>query len=65
MRISPVSRSYWRMIKEGLKSINEIVGEDKKEQVKWLAKQEVNSGNITADKYQDLIGEPYSEIEEQ
>jgi hypothetical protein len=62
MYICPVSCSYWRLIKEGFRQFTDVVGEDKKIEVKQLAQQEVVNGQLPAERYEELIGEPYPEI---
>lgn len=55
-----ISKSYWRLIKNGVKQFQDIP-DSVKEDVIILARQEVEEGKITAEKYQDLIGVPYQE----
>lgn len=59
MYIAPISYSYWRMIKQGFRTFTSVMGDDKKEQVKYLAQEDVKVGVITEEKYFELIGEAY------
>lgn len=59
MTISPISRSYWRLIKAGARTYDSVVGDDKKAQVRDLARQDVEAEMITAEQYAALIGEVY------
>ncbi len=61
MHISPISRSYWRLIKEGTKKSGEIIGHDKKEQVEYLAMEDVEIGKVTKERYVELMGTPCPE----
>lgn len=56
--VSAIAHSYWRLIKAGLKTF-EAVHVTQKENVKTLAKTDVENGVITAEEYADYIGEPY------
>ena len=55
-----VAASYWRKIKSGDRTFASVPA-SKKEQVKILAKEDVQNGVITAEEYEQLIGEPYAE----
>ena len=57
-----IAKSYWRSIKRGTKTF-EQVPEALKEDVKALAREDVESGAITAEQYEQYIGEPYMEDE--
>lgn len=64
MAVKAIAYSYWRRIKDGARTYDSVppsVAED----VKTLAKLDVENGVITAERFEELIGEPYeSEIEE-
>lgn len=64
MEVQYASYSYWRMVKKGWFLFSDIVTDDMKNQVRYLAKLEVAAGTITADKYKELIGEDYTPIVE-
>lgn len=61
MTISPISRSYWRLIKAGARTYSSVVGDDKKAQVHDLARQDVAAGIITPEQHVALIGEVYQD----
>ena len=58
MAVKAIAYSYWRRIKAGARTFDKTP-EELKEDVKALAKQDVESGVITAADYERLIGEPY------
>lgn len=67
MKIQAIAHSYWRNIKRGtrtfdsLKNVAEKDGYPKmQEQVRYLAKTDVANGVITADDYEQYIGEAYA-----
>ena len=62
-----IAKSYWRSIKRGTK-IFEQVPEALKADVKMLAREDASTitkdgaiSNITAEQYEQYIGEPYEE----
>ena len=55
--ITPI---YWRRIKAGARTYASIADATVKAEVKDLAKADVASGEITAERYNELIGEDYS-----
>lgn len=60
MAIKAIAYSYWRRIKDGARtfdSVPALVRED----VRTLARQDVADGVITAEQYEEFIGEPYEE----
>ena len=60
MTVSAISKIYWRTIKRGTRTYNSIKDETIKTEVKYLAQQDVESGEITAERYEELIGEEYT-----
>lgn len=59
MKVTAIAKIYWKQIKAGSKTYAAVIGDDKKEQVKELAGQEVYDGAITPEEYEMYIGEPY------
>ena len=66
MNIQAIAHSYWRKIKRGtrtfesLKIVSAKDGFPKmQEQVRYLAKTDVVNGEITAEQYEQYIGEEY------
>lgn len=57
--MSPFSSIYWRRIKAGARTYSSITDATVKAEVKELAKADVVSGEITAERYAELIGEVY------
>ena len=62
-----IAKSYWRSIKRGTKTF-EQVPEALKADVKMLAREDASTitidgviSNITAEQYEQYIGEPYEE----
>lgn len=64
MKVSAIAKIYWRKIKDSDKTYQEVVGETKKAEVKYLAREEVQSGSITPDQYQQYIGTAYEPVTE-
>lgn len=64
MKASAIAKIYWRKIKDGDKTYSDVVGETKKAEVKYLAGEEVQSGSITPDQYQQYIGTAYEPVTE-
>lgn len=60
MAVKAISYSYWRRIKDGARSYDSVP-ETVKEDVRLLARQDVIDGVITAEEYEEFIGEPYKE----
>ena len=60
MAIKAIAYSYWRRIKDGARSYDSVP-ETVKEDVRLLARQDVIDGVITAEEYEEFIGEPYEE----
>lgn len=58
MAVKPIAHSYWRRIKDGARTFKATPA-SVKEDVKYLAKQDVENGSITPDQYLALIGEEY------
>ena len=58
MAISAIASSYWRQIKKGNRTF-ESVPVQQKENVRILAASDVQNGIITAEEYEQYIGEPY------
>ena len=65
MNIQSIAHSYYRLIKAGRKTFDSLSEESKigfptmKEQVRYLAKNEIVDGVITADDYEKYTGEEY------
>lgn len=66
MAIKAISYSYWRAIKRGTKDFQEDIVNSSKASVKaladdirYLAAQDVASGEITAEQYEEYLGEAY------
>lgn len=60
MEVSAIAKIYWRTIKRGSRTFESIKDETVKAEVKYLAQQDVVSGVITADEYEQYIGETYA-----
>ena len=52
-----IAKIYWRNIKNGNRTFDSITDEVVAEEVKRLAALDVESGEITAEQYAELIGE--------
>lgn len=57
-----IAHSYWRLIKSGKRTFESVKAEVK-EDVRTLAKTDVENGVITAEEYYAYIGEVYVEEE--
>ncbi len=57
-KLIPIAQAYWRLIKRGRKTY-ESLDDTMKVLVKDLAKADVADGVITADEYEQYIGEEY------
>ena len=53
-----MAKIYWRRIKAGTRFFADVPGEALKAEIKELAAQDVRGGAITAEQYEELIGEP-------
>ena len=67
MEVQAIAHSYWRLIKNGkrtfesLKNVSAKNGYPKmQEQVRYLAKTDVANGEISAEEYEQYIGEVYT-----
>ena len=58
MAVKAIAHSYWRSIKRGTRTF-ESIPESVKDDVRTLAKTDVQEGVITAEQYEQYIGEPY------
>ena len=58
MAVKAIAHSYWRSIKRGARTF-ESVPDSVKEDVRTLARADVENGVITAEQYEQYIGEPY------
>ena len=59
MSIKPIAYSYWRSIKRGNRKFDSIKNQDVKNDVCYLAKEDVANGEITEAQYIEFIGEFY------
>lgn len=53
-----MAKIYWRTIKRGTRTFADVP-ENLQDAVKKLAKQDVIDGEITAEQYEEYIGEAY------
>lgn len=58
MAVKAIARSYWRRIKDGARTFDSTP-DALKDDVRELAREDVENGVISADEYEQLIGEPY------
>ena len=58
MAVKAISHSYWRSIKRGTRTFESIT-DSVKDDVRTLAKADVQEGVISAEQYEQYIGEPY------
>jgi hypothetical protein len=56
--MSAISKIYWRNIKNGNRTFDSIPA-NVKDDVKTLAREDVEAGAITAEEYKEYIGEDY------
>lgn len=56
--VKPIAKSYWRLIKTGNRVFSSIP-ENVKEDVLTIAKQDVDNGIITSERYTELTGDVY------
>ena len=66
MEVQAIAHSYWRLIKSGKRTFESLAKVSAKsgyptmqEQVKYLAKTDVQNGTITEEEYKQYIGEDY------
>ena len=60
--VKAIAHSYWRSIKRGARTF-ESIPDSVKSDVRTLAKADVQDGVITAEEYEQYIGEAYAEEE--
>ena len=60
MRFESIAASYWRLIKKSIRTY-ESVPSVLRDIVKTLAKADVKDGVISAEDYENYIGEEYTE----
>ena len=60
-----MAKIYWRRIKAGTRFYADVPTEALKAEIKELAMADVESGEITAEQYAELIGEEYPVPEEE
>lgn len=58
MTVKAIAHSYWRTVKRGKRTF-ESVPENLKDDVKTLARADVENEVITAEEYKSYIGEDY------
>ena len=58
MEVKAIAHSYWRSIKRGTRTF-ESIPDSVKDDVRTLAKADVQEGVITAEQYEQYIGETY------
>lgn len=58
MTVKPIAHSYWRSIKRGTRTF-ESIPDSVKDDVRTLAQADVQEGVITAEQYEQYIGEAY------
>ena len=58
MAVKAIAHSYWRSIKRGTRTF-ESIPESVKDDVRTLAQADVQEGVITAEQYEQYIGETY------
>lgn len=54
-----MAKIYWRRIKAGTRFFEAVPTDKLKEEIRELAKADVESGEITAEQYKEFIGEDY------
>ena len=54
-----MAKIYWRRIKAGTRFFKDVPTDDLKNEIRELAKVDVESGEITAEQYKNFIGEDY------
>ena len=58
--MSPIAKVYWRTVKRGTRAYTSVPGALKAD-VKSLAAEEVSSGALSVEEYEQLIGETYAQ----
>ena len=58
MAVKAIAYSYWRSIKRGNRTFGSIP-DSVKDDVRTLAQADVKEGVITAEQYEQYVGEPY------
>ena len=58
MAVKAIAHSYWRTIKAGSRTFDSVK-DNVKDDVRTLAKADVVNGVITAEEYEQYIGEVY------
>lgn len=58
-----MAKIYWRRIKAGTRFFADVPKEELKDEIRELAKADVENGDITAEEYEALIGEEYPTAE--
>lgn len=58
MAVNPIARSYWNLIKANRRTFDSVP-DSVKNDVIILAKQDVDNGIITSEKYTELTGDVY------
>ena len=58
MAVKAIAHSYWRSIKRGTRTFESIPA-SVKDDVRKLAREDVQEGVITPEQYEQYIGEPY------
>lgn len=56
MTVKPIAKSYWRLIKTGIRTFASVP-DGVKDDVKLLAKNDVTDGVITEEQYKNFIEE--------
>ena len=62
MAVKAIAHSYWRSIERGTRTF-ESIPDSVKDDVRTLAQSDVQEGVITAEQYEQYIGEPYADGE--
>lgn len=62
MAVKAIANSYWRSIKRGVRTF-ENIPDSVKDDVRTLAQADVQDGAITAEQYEQYIGETYNTSE--
>ncbi|MCQ4936725.1 hypothetical protein [Anaerotignum propionicum] len=61
MQITAIGQIYWQKVKDNERTYASVAN-SKKEEVKSLALEEVNSGKLTEAEYQNLLGEEFTAL---
>ena len=62
MAVKAIANSYWRSIKRGARTFENIPG-SVKDDVRTLAQTDVHNGVITMEQYEQYFGETYNTSE--